>query len=226
MTTAHAAFSAPARGDVTFLSRKIPAITMTLSSAISKTDGVRNSLFPQKCPRMTAYTEENAKPSNRMRKTLKARSSENKKVNLPPNKPKIKQKGRVSIKQAAMPAPTARRSPAKSCSALLLDIMRDTVMGIPPEPTTANSPNKDRAIWYKPKPSAPNRRDNTIRYKKPRNRSATDSPVTIEALTITLFFIILLYEPHTRNRTERKGILRFFGAYIDSDVEDKTYKIL
>ena len=79
------------------------------------------------------------------------------------------------------PAATARRSPCGLFSALLLEIIRETVMGIPPVPTVRNSPKRERATWYKPSPSAPISRERTIRYKKPSPRSATDSPVTIEA---------------------------------------------
>ena len=46
----------------------------------------------------------------------------------------------------------------------------------------ANSPNREKAIWYSPKPSAPIKRDNTTRYKKPSPRVAAESPVTIAVL--------------------------------------------
>lgn len=83
-------------------------------------------------------------------------------------------------------------------------------MGKPPVPTVNNSPNKDRATWYNPSPSAPINLDKRIRYKNPKLRSATDKAVTMPAAAKTLFFINTVYEKGVffRTLTRRK---KFFG---------------
>ena len=70
-------------------------------------------------------------------------------------------------------------------------------------------------------------RESTMRYKKPRARSATDKNVTIDAFATTLFFILLLYELYEENRTDWTAFSRQEIAYflvlrhiMDSDVED------
>ena len=154
---------------------------MTASSEISKSEGVRKFLFPQKYPRKTAYTQERESPISKIRKTGKLRISEKRKVIFSPKSPKKRAQGRDKSRQPNSPAEREFCSPCRSFSALHLEIMRETVMGIPPVPMVTNSPKRERATWYKPKPSAPISRERTMRYRKPRVRSATDSPVTIEA---------------------------------------------
>ena len=117
-----------------------------------------------------------------MEKRLKHRSSENRKPKrLPPTK-KIRQTGRVRRREAISPAVTAACSPCLSPEALLLEISRETVMGIPPVPIVIKTEKTDSATWYNPNPSEPISRERTIRYKNPSARSATDRPVTSAAV--------------------------------------------
>ena len=152
-----------------------------------------------------------------MRNTAKPRLSENKKDTVCGNSPKIRVTGRVSARDKNSPELTARRSSKGLFSALLLEIKRETVIGIPPVPSVRKTEKIDRATWYKPSPSAPSRRERTIRYKKPKPRSAIESAVTIEAVANKvvrsvlgdvreaeiLFFIVLLYEPKLCDMTKR-----------------------
>ena len=95
MTTAHAAFFAPFKELVTFCNNKMPAITITDSSAISITDGIKNCLFPQKLPRITAYTADNASPMSKIRNTENPLASEKRKGILLPNAASKRAKGKV-----------------------------------------------------------------------------------------------------------------------------------
>ncbi len=83
--------------------------------------------------------------------------------------------------QRTSPAEIVDCSPWISPAALLLESIRESVMGIPPVLIVKNREKRERDTWYKPKPSAPIKRERTTRYKKPRRRSATDRPVTMEA---------------------------------------------
>ena len=94
--------------------------------------------------------------------------------------------GRVNSAQSANPDETACRSPSGLFSALLLEISRETHKGIPPVPIVRNTEKTDKETWYKPKPSAPSRRESTIRYKNPSPRSATESAVTIDAVASSM----------------------------------------
>lgn len=55
------------------------------------------------------------------------------------------QTGRVRSSDAKSPAVTAERSPFGFPAALLLEMSRDTVMGIPPVPSVMKTENTDRA---------------------------------------------------------------------------------
>ena len=69
-----------------------------------------------------------------------------------------------------------------SCSALYLVMRRETVRGSPEAATVASTANTDSATWYMPIPSEPRVRERMMRYKKPKNFSATEKAVTYAAV--------------------------------------------
>ena len=103
-------------------------------------------------------------------------------------KRKSSTKGNVNNKDRATPAEVALFSSQGVCAALLLDMKRDTVTGIPPVPSVKNTAKRDNATWYNPSPSAPSKRDNTTRYKNPKPRSAMESAVTKVAVVTSGVF--------------------------------------
>ena len=129
---------------VTFCNSNTPTMTITISSAISKSAGMRKFLLPQKLPRSTAKTEENTNPSIKIRNTGRQRKSENKNATVEGKHNKKTATGRVKIRDKRSPAPTLLETSFCWFSALLFAIKRETVMGIPPVPIVRNTENTER----------------------------------------------------------------------------------
>ena len=64
-----------------------------------------------------------------------------------PNNPRKKHTGKVRRRVSVNPADSAPLPACGLFSALLLLIMRETVMGIPPVPIVKKNANKEREIW-------------------------------------------------------------------------------
>ena len=157
-----------------------------------------------------------------MRKTGNARLSVNKNPSLSPKGIRRMHTGRVRSRDRNSPADTERGSSRGRFSALLFEIIRDTVMGIPPVPMVRKREKRERATWYNPNPSAPMSRESAMRYKNPKPRSATDRPVTRDAVRAMVFFEVdffILYCTSLPSKIER-------GKYAILNVKIPTYNII
>ena len=121
-------------------------MTITVSSAISTSEGVRKSLSPQNAPRITAYTAEKQSPKSKILNTDTARESEKRKVKFCANGNKINVKGRVKSRQSTTPAPTAECFSLALFFAFALEMKRDTLTGIPLVPKVKNMAKREREI--------------------------------------------------------------------------------
>ncbi|MBQ9728367.1 MAG: hypothetical protein IJV85_02110 [Clostridia bacterium] len=82
---------------------------------------------------------------SRIRNTPAQRASEKRKFIRGAKIPNTMATGRVRSKHNAAPAENAERSPKASFSALLLEMRRETLMGIPPAPIVRKTEKRERA---------------------------------------------------------------------------------
>ncbi len=146
ITTAQAARVTPSMGEVALFIKTTPATSITASSESSIMLYGTKSLFPQKEPLITAYTEVMISPGRTIIKAFKLRASENIKDSLSLNRKNINTIGIETSKLKTTPAVTVECMLFSSLFVRNLVIILETVMGIPEQVIVKNNPKIVNAI--------------------------------------------------------------------------------